>query len=265
MTIPLEASTGSDIVLAVDDLTVHYGSRPALTGVTTRFRRGRITAIVGPSGCGKSTFLAALNRLTDLILGCRVSGRIALDGRDIHGADVDPISLRRRVGMIFQTPTPFPLSIRENVTLALREHGVRDRGEREAILRSVLERVGLWDEVAGRLDESALPLSGGQKQRLCLARALALEPEVLLMDEPCSALDPMAAATVERLIRELAERYTILIVTHNLPQAKRLADDLAFFWFEEGAGRLIEQGPAKQVFNKPTHPLTAAYVHGECG
>jgi phosphate transport system ATP-binding protein len=248
--------------LDIADLSVSYGGRPALRGVTLPIPAGAITAIVGPSGCGKSTFLASLNRMTDLAAGCVVSGRVLLDGRDVREPGTDVVALRRQVGMIFQRPNPFPLSIRRNLTFPLEHHGLRDRAAREAAAEAALRRVGLWEEVKDRLDAPALRLSGGQQQRLCLARALALDPDVLLMDEPCSALDPMASGVVEDLIVSLRGDYTVVIVTHNLAQAKRIADDVAVFWLQDGAGRLIEHGPVGPTFEAPRDPLTASYVRG---
>jgi phosphate transport system ATP-binding protein len=248
--------------LDVADLSIAYGGRPALRNVTVAIRTGRITAIVGPSGCGKSTFLASLNRMTDLVPGCAVTGRIRFHGADIHDPATDVVALRTRVGTIFQRPNPFPLSIRRNLTFALEHHRIGDRRAREALAAAALGRVGLWDEVRDRLDAPALKLSGGQQQRLCLARALVLEPDVLLMDEPCSALDPLASGVVEDLIVSLRGRYTIVVVTHNLAQARRIADDVAVFWTSGGAGTLIEHGPAPSTFESPVHDLTAAYVRG---
>ncbi len=252
-------------MIRTEGLSVYYGSSTAVRDATLEVPRGRITAIVGPSGCGKSSFLAALNRMTDLIPGARITGRVFIDCCDIHTDCRSPAELRRCVGMIFQKPNPFPTSIRRNVQLALREHGERRRRELDAITERVLRDVGLWDEVKDRLDRSALLLSGGQQQRLCLARALALEPQVLLMDEPCSALDPIASATVESLIARLRGRYTIVIVTHNLAQARRIADDVAVFWLRDGAGEIIEHGPAEQVFTAPADPVAAAYLAGTRG
>ncbi len=246
-------------------LCVSYHGIPALRDVTLPVHAGCVTAVVGPSGCGKSTLLIALNRLTDLVPGCTVTGRITLEGQDLHDRHVDVIALRRRVGMIFQKPNPFPLSIRKNLTFPLEHHGMRRRQEREAEAERALRRVGLWDEVKDRLDAPALSLSGGQQQRLCLARALALAPTVLLLDEPCSALDPIASGVVEDLVASLRGQYTIVIVTHNLAQARRIADDVAVFWTQDGAGTLIEHGPTASLFEAPTHELTAAYVRGMRG
>ncbi len=251
--------------LELRDLSVSYSGRPALRGVSLDIAPGRITALVGPSGCGKSSLLRSLNRLSDLLPGCSVSGSVRLEGAEILGAGVDVVALRRRVGLIFQKPNPFPLSIRRNLTFPLREHGLRDRAELDERVEQVLRDVGLWDEVADRLDSPARRLSGGQQQRLCLARALARRPEVLLLDEPCSALDPRSSAVVEELIASLRERYTVVIVTHNLAQARRIADDVAVFWVEGGAGTLIEQGTAQQVFEQPQHELTRSYVQGLSG
>lgn len=252
-------------MIQTESLSVHYGEQTAVRDASISVPQGTVTAIVGPSGCGKSSLLASLNRLTDLIPGAHISGRILIDGHDIHANGRSPAELRRCVGMIFQKPNPFPMSIRRNIQLALREHGLRQREQLEAITERVLQDVGLWDEVQNRLDKSALQLSGGQQQRLCIARALALEPQVLLMDEPCSALDPIASGRVESLIKELREHYTILIVTHNLAQARRLADNVAVFWFRNGAGEIIEQGPAERVFAAPSDPTAAAYLSGVQG
>ena len=251
--------------IEVERLSLHYGQKPAFHDVTLSINKGCITALVGPSGCGKTSFLTSLNRLTDLIPGCRVSGHIRLDGLDMLAPHTDVIRLRRRVGMIFQKPNPFPLSIWKNLEFPLREHGLRDRKQIAINIETVLRDVGLWDEVKDRLNSPALALSGGQQQRLCMARALVLSPEALLMDEPCSALDPLSSGVVEDLIVGLRGRYTVLIVTHNLAQARRIADYAALFWVQNGAGQLIEAGTAKQIFEKPRDPLTAAYVSGMRG
>lgn len=251
--------------IEVERLSLHYGEKPAFHDVTLSINKGCITALVGPSGCGKTSFLMSLNRLTDLIPGCRVSGRIGIDALDVLAPQTDVIRLRRLVGMIFQKPNPFPLSIRRNLEFPLREHGLRDRERITLAVETVLRDVGLWDEVKDRLDSPALALSGGQQQRLCVARALVLSPEALLMDEPCSALDPLSSGVVEDLIVSLRGRYTVLIVTHNLAQARRIADYAALFWVQGGAGQLIETGTAKQIFEDPREPLTAAYVSGMRG
>jgi len=252
-------------ILGIDKLSLHYGDKPALADVSLDIYRGCITALIGPSGCGKTSFLATLNRLSDLLPGCRVEGRIHFAGTDIRDPAIDVQALRRRIGMIFQKPNPFPLSIRRNLEMPLREHGVRRRAVLDERIRQALTDVGLWEEVHDRLDAPALGLSGGQQQRLCIARALVLEPEVLLMDEPCSALDPLSSAVVEALIQRLRGRYTVVIVTHNLAQARRIANYAAFFWMRERVGKLIEFGRCQQLFEAPRNDLTAAYIAGVSG
>jgi len=251
--------------IQVEDLAVHYGRNRVLGNVTLTINRGCITALIGPSGCGKTSFLSCLNRLTDLIPGCRVEGRITIGDLDVRAADTDVIALRRGVGMIFQKPNPFPLSIRKNIELPLKEHGVKRRDERAGIAQSVLEDVGLWREVKDRLDAPAQALSGGQQQRLCIARAMALRPEVLLFDEPCSSLDPISSGIVEDLMASLRNRYTVVVVTHNLSQARRIADYAAFFWTTDGTGHLVEHGPSGHIFDAPRESLTIAYVNGRAG
>lgn len=252
----------ADPVLETRQLSISYNDKAALSDVSLSIPRGEITAIIGPSGCGKTSFLQAINRIGDMIPGFHINGDVLLDGQSVYSQFTDLIALRRRVGMIFQKPNPFPLSIRRNIDLPLQEHGFHRRTERDEIIRRVLQDIGLWDEVQHRLDSSALTLSGGQQQRLCIARALALGPEVLLFDEPCSALDPIASRTVEQLIQSLRVQATIVVVTHNLPQARRIADQVAMFWFSDGSGRLIESGPAADVFQSPRQAITAAYVQG---
>lgn len=251
--------------LRTENLSLHYGEKPAFLDVTLSINTGCITALVGPSGCGKTSFLACLNRLTDLIPRCQVSGQIRIDSLDVLSPQTNVIHLRRRVGMIFQKPNPFPLSVRRNLEFPLREHGMRDRAWMAVTVERVLKDVGLWEEVKDRLDAPALSLSGGQQQRLCIARALVLQPEMLLMDEPCSALDPLSSGVVEDLIASLRGRYTVLIVTHNLAQARRIADYVALFWVRNGAGQLIESGTVKEFFEAPQTALTAAYVSGMRG
>ncbi len=255
----------SEPLIRVEQLAIWYGPKRVLAEVTLAIRSGCITTLIGPSGCGKTSFLNSLNRLTDMLPGCRVQGRIAIGSLDIHAASTDVIALRRRVGMIFQKPNPFPLSIRKNIEMPLKEHGVHNRHERAEIMQSSLSDVGLWDEVKDRLHTPAQALSGGQQQRLCIARALALRPEILLLDEPCSALDPIASGVVEELMTSFRGRYTLVVVTHNLQQARRIADDAAFFWASDGTGRLVEQGSGQQIFEAPQQPLTQAFVSGRAG
>lgn len=252
-------------LIRIENLSLRYGAKPALKDVSLDIYRGCITALIGPSGCGKTSFLSSLNRLTDLIPGCEVSGGICIGAQDIHDPALDVQALRRHVGMIFQKPNPFPLSIRRNLEMPLREHGIKKRAALEERVEEAMKKVGLWEEVKDRLDGTALALSGGQQQRLCIARALALVPAVLLMDEPCSALDPLSSAVVEDLIQSLKGQYTVVIVTHNLGQARRIANYAGFFWVEERAGTLIEFGQCQKIFGAPDHDLTAAYVSGARG
>ncbi len=251
--------------LRIQALSVRYGAHTVLAGVSVDIYKGCITALIGPSGCGKTSFLSALNRLTDLIPGASVQGQITLGDLDVRHPRTDLLALRRRVGMIFQKPNPFPLSIRRNLELPLREHGVKDRAVLAQKIETTLRDVGLWDEVCDRLDSPALALSGGQQQRLCIARALVLAPEVLLMDEPCSALDPLSSRVVEELIQRLRGRLTVVIVTHNLAQARRIANYAAFFWMTERVGQLVEFGQCVKLFDAPQHALTQAYVSGATG
>ncbi|MDP6705753.1 MAG: phosphate ABC transporter ATP-binding protein PstB [Alphaproteobacteria bacterium] len=241
---------------------VRYGDKQALYSVDLEIEANSVTALIGPSGCGKSTFLRCLNRMNDVIEGCRVEGRITLDGADVYGADVDVVALRARVGMVFQKPNPFPKSVYENVAYGPRIHGLADgRAELDGIVEASLNRAGLWDEVRDRLHEPGTGLSGGQQQRLCIARAIAVEPEVILMDEPCSALDPIATARVEELIDELRQRYTIIIVTHSMQQAARVSQRTAFFHL----GELVEKGETGTIFTNPVDERTQAYITGRIG
>jgi phosphate transport system ATP-binding protein len=251
--------------IRISDLSVSYHGRPVLESVSMDIHRGCITALIGPSGCGKTSFLSSLNRLTDLTPGCVVKGGVWLNERDIHAADIDTLALRQEVGMIFQKPNPFPLSIRRNIEMPLKEHGIGHRADIDQRVEQALRDVGLWDEVRDRLNTSALLLSGGQQQRLCIARALALNPSVLLMDEPCSALDPMSSIVIEELIQRLLPKYTVVIVTHNLAQARRISHHASFFWTRDGIGTVIESGQTKQLFEAPRHELTSAYVSGAKG
>ncbi|MCW3135872.1 MAG: phosphate ABC transporter ATP-binding protein PstB [Canidatus Methanoxibalbensis ujae] len=241
------------------DLNVYYGNVHALKGVSVRIDANNVTAVIGPSGCGKTTFLRVLNRLVDLD-GAKVSGNVYLDGEDILNG-IDVTSLRRRVGMVFQQPNPFPMSIYNNVAFGPRIHGIRDKRSLDRIVELSLKKAALWDEVKDRLYESALRLSGGQQQRLCIARALAVQPEVILFDEPCSALDPVSTAKIEELIRELRREYTIIIVTHNMHQAARISDYTAFFL----NGELIEFDKTPQIFGNPQDRRTEAYINGIFG
>jgi phosphate transport system ATP-binding protein len=242
-------------------LSVRYSDKLALHPVDLELPEKRVTAFIGPSGCGKSTFLRCLNRMNDLVEGAKITGEVILDGKNIYGPDEDVVDVRRRVGMVFQRSNPFPKSIRENVAFGLKIGGMRERVEIDRRIEVALTNAALWDEVKDRLDDSALSLSGGQQQRLCIARALAVEPEVLLMDEPCSALDPIATAKIEELVHELRERYTVAIVTHNLQQAARISDFTAFFFM----GELIEHGPTPKIFTNPSVPRTEDYITGRFG
>ena len=241
---------------------VFYGEKQALFDINLDIGQREVIALIGPSGCGKSTFLRCLNRMNDIIEGCRVEGNIQLDSQDIYGHEMDPVILRARVGMVFQKPNPFPKSIYDNVAYGPRIHGLAaNRTELDDIVEVSLKRAGLWKEVKDRLDHPATGLSGGQQQRLCIARTIAVGPEVVLMDEPCSALDPMATATIEQLIDELRERYTIVIVTHSMQQAARVSQRTAYFHL----GKLIEVGDTSRVFTNPRHPLTEDYITGRFG
>jgi phosphate transport system ATP-binding protein len=247
--------------MEVRALTIAYGSKVAVNKVSLQLPEHRVTALIGPSGCGKSTFLRALNRMNDIIPGATQQGEVLLDGADVTGHALDAVELRRRVGMVFQKSNPFPKSIFENVAYGLRVAGLNDPTLLlDRVVRS-LQGAALWDEVKDRLRESALGLSGGQQQRLCIARALAVQPEVLLMDEPASALDPIATAKIEDLIHQLKERYTIAIVTHNMQQAARVSDQTAFFYM----GELVEAGATEQIFTNPREPRTEDYVTGKFG
>jgi phosphate transport system ATP-binding protein len=245
----------------VRGLSVHYGDAPAIDGVNLDIPTNQVTALIGPSGCGKSTFLRCLNRMNDHIAGARIRGQVVMDGEDIYGPDVDPVDLRRRVGMVFQKSNPFPKTIFENVAFGPRVHGMRDTVALREVVERSLRQAALWDEVSGVLEKSALELSGGQQQRLCIARALAIEPEVLLMDEPASALDPISTAKIEELIHELKSSYTIVIVTHNMQQAARVSDLTAYFYL----GKLIEYGPTARIFTSPTRQETEDYITGRFG
>lgn len=252
-------------MISAINVSVSYHGKIVLRDATVKAEPGKVLALVGPSGCGKTSFLAALNRMTDLIPGANIRGQITFDGRPIDNVFSNRAELRRHVGMIFQKPNPFALSIRQNIELGLREHGQRNRDELRQITEKVLRDVGLWDEVQNRLDQSALELSGGQQQRLCIARAIALKPQVLLMDEPCSALDPLAAEHVEKLIQSMRGQYTIIIVTHNLAQARRLADNIAVFWTRDSVGEIVEHGPTETLFGASSNEIVKSYLSGRRG
>jgi len=250
-----------DISIVVRDVDVYYGSKQVLFKISMDIPSSRVTALIGPSGCGKSTFLRSINRMNDTIDSAKVEGNILIDGKDIYADNTDVVELRKSVGMVFQKSNPFPKSIFENVAYGPRIHGMKNKKQLGEIVEKCLVRVGLWDEVKDRLDDNALGLSGGQQQRLCIGRALAVEPIILLMDEPASALDPRATATIEDLIKELKEHYTIVIVTHNMQQAARVSDLTAFFY----EGSLIEFGDTKLLFTKPDKKRTEDYITGRFG
>jgi len=249
-------------VIDIDDLDFFYGTTQALHDISLKIDANRVTAFIGPSGCGKSTLLRCLNRMNDLIEGTRVGGgSIRIHGVDIHGPEVDVIELRKRIGMVFQKSNPFPKSIYDNIAYGLRLQGVKDKARLDEIVEKSLRGAALWEEVKDRLHSSGLGLSGGQQQRLCIARAIAVEPEIILMDEPCSALDPLSTAKVEELIHELKKQYTIIIVTHNMQQAARCSDKTAFFYL----GKLVEYDQTSKIFMNPSNPQTEAYVSGRFG
>ena len=252
----------SPVKIEVSDLNFYYGPRRVLEHISLEIRPHEVTALIGPSGCGKSTFLRSLNRMNDIVPGARVEGSISIDGQDIYAPSVDVVDLRRRVGMVFQKSNPFPKSIFDNVAYGLRINGLtRSREELGGRVEASLKAAALWDEVSDRLQTSALALSGGQQQRLCIARALAVEPEIVLMDEPASALDPIATQRIEELIYQLKSRYTIVIVTHNMQQAARVSDVTAFFWL----GKLVEMDRTNKIFTNPSEKLTEDYVTGRFG
>lgn len=247
--------------LSAQKINVYYGASHALQDVSLDFEAGGVTALIGPSGCGKSTFLRCLNRMNDLIPGCRVEGRIMLDGEDVNQPRTNVVRLRQKVGMVFQKPNPFPMSIYDNIAYGPRTHGVRKKDELDEIVEQSLRGAAIWDEVKDRLKKSALGLSGGQQQRLCIARALAVQPQVLLMDEPTSALDPISTSKIEELATNLKEQYTIIIVTHNMQQALRISDKTAFFLL----GELIEYDDTQKLFYQPKEKRTEDYITGRFG
>jgi phosphate transport system ATP-binding protein len=250
------------------DVSAWYRSFKAIDDVSISLEPKHVTALIGPSGCGKSTFIRTLNRLHEIVPGARASGQVLLDGEDIYAADVDPVTVRRSIGMVFQRPNPFPaMSVRDNVAAGLKLNGERDKTKLTECVELSLQMAGLWEEVKDRLDRAGGALSGGQQQRLCIARAIAVQPEVLLMDEPCSALDPMSTLKIEDLIAELKDEYTIVIVTHNMQQAARVSDTTAFFNIEASGepGRMVEIGPTSKIFTKPDDQRTEDYITGRFG
>ncbi len=261
---PSEGMSFGEPLFVLRDLSFWYGSKPALADVTMAFPINRVTALIGPSGCGKSTLLRCLNRMNDLIPGVRLTGEVTYHGQDIYASDIDPVEVRRRIGMVFQKPNPFPKSIYDNVAFGARVNGYK--GDMRERVEESLRQAALWDEVSDDLKKSGLALSGGQQQRLCIARALAVQPDVILMDEPCSALDPIATLKIEDLIRELVQDFTIIIVTHNMQQAARVSDYTAFMLAEErGVGQLVEYGPTRELFTNPRDQRTEDYITGRFG
>lgn len=252
-------SSATATVLETKDLNISYGTQRAVLDVSLVIPDRSITALIGPSGCGKSTLLRTFNRMNDFVPSAKVTGDVLFRGADIYGRDADAVLIRRQIGMVFQKPNPFPSSIRKNITWGPKVNGFQ--GDLDELVESSLRRAALWDEVRGKLDESGLALSGGQQQRLCIARAIAMDPDVILMDEPCSALDPASTLKIERLILELKERFTIVIVTHNMQQARRVSDFTAFMY----QGELVEYGPTEEVFESPRMDLTRDYVSGRFG
>ena len=256
------SQSNEEIKISSESVDVYYGAKQALFDVSLDIEKNSVTSFIGPSGCGKSTFLRCFNRMNDVIPSCRIMGKIYLDGEDLNGSEVDPVLLRARVGMVFQKANPFPKTIYENVAYGPRIHGLAEsRDELDYIVEDSLKKAGLWNEVSDRLTDQATGLSGGQQQRLCIARAIAVGPDVLLMDEPCSALDPIATAVIEELITQLSERFTILIVTHSMQQAARVSSKTAYFHL----GELIEYGVTKEIFTNPVNEKTEAYISGKIG
>ena len=247
--------------IIVEHLNLHFGNHHVLKDINMEIKSNAVTALIGPSGCGKSTFLKTLNRMQDLVSTVRIDGHITIDGEDIYAKEVDPILLRKKVGMVFQQPNPFPMSIYDNVAYGPRIHGIKDKKVLDEIVEKSLRDAAIWDEVKDRLKKSALGLSGGQQQRLCIARALAVEPEILLMDEPTSALDPISTTKIEDLMESLKQKYTVIIVTHNMQQAARISDETAFFL----VGEMVEFGDTETIFSMPKDKRTEAYVTGRFG
>ncbi|MFW6097191.1 MAG: phosphate ABC transporter ATP-binding protein PstB [Chloroflexota bacterium] len=258
------SGAAGDLAIEAQNLNVYYGDFRAVKNVGLQLKRNKITALIGPSGCGKSTVLRCFNRMNDLIRGARVDGQVLFHGKNVYDADVDPVELRRRIGMVFQKPNPFPKSIYENVAWGARINGYRSN--LDGLVEASLRQAALWDEVKDKLQQSGLSLSGGQQQRLCIARAIAVKPEIILMDEPASALDPIATMRIEELIQELKQKYTIVIVTHNMQQASRASDYTAFFNVDQSrTGYLVEFGETAQMFTNPANELTEQYITGRFG
>lgn len=259
------SSSNGKLALEARNMHIYYGAHQAVRGVDLQIERQKITAIIGPSGCGKSTVLRAFNRMNDFVPGARVEGEILMHGRNLYAADVDPVEVRRRIGMVFQKPNPFPKTIYENIAWGARINGFR--GDMNELVERSLKQAALWDEVKDKLKQSGLSLSGGQQQRLCIARAIAVQPEVILMDEPCSALDPIATLKIEELMRELVQDYTIIIVTHNMQQAARVSDLTAMMMLTDDrkSGTVVEVGPTNDIFTRPKDKRTEDYVTGRFG
>ncbi|WP_300979339.1 phosphate ABC transporter ATP-binding protein PstB [Flavobacterium sp.] len=250
-----------DIKIQVEDLSLYYGEKKALNGISLQIPSNKVTALIGPSGCGKSTFLRCINRMNDLIPGVKITGEMLVEGVDIYDKDVDVVNIRKKIGMVFQKSNPFPKSVYENVAYGPKINGIKNKAKLDEIVEISLRKAAIWEELKDRLTESALGLSGGQQQRLCIARTLAVSPDIILMDEPASALDPLSTSKIEELVHELKEQYTIIIVTHNMQQAARTSDHTAFFYM----GELIEMGKTKDIFTKPEKKQTEDYITGRFG
>lgn len=249
----------NNYAIKTNDLSIHYGKFTAVKGVNIQVERQKITAIIGPSGCGKSTLLRSFNRMNDFVPGCNVTGELLLQGQNLYSKNVDPVEVRRKIGMVFQKPNPFPKSIYENIAWGARINGFK--GNMDELVESSLRSAALWDEVKDKLQQSAYALSGGQQQRLCIARTIAIQPEIILMDEPASALDPISTLRIEELMQELKKNYTIIIVTHNMQQAARVSDMTGLFWL----GELVEFSPTTEIFTRPKEELTESYITGKMG
>lgn len=250
-----------DVKIQVEDLSLYYGEKKALNGISLQIPSNKVTALIGPSGCGKSTFLRCINRMNDLIPGVKITGEMLVEGVDIYDKDVDVVNIRKKIGMVFQKSNPFPKSVYENVAYGPKINGIKNKAQLDEIVEVSLRKAAIWEELKDRLTESALGLSGGQQQRLCIARTLAVCPDIILMDEPASALDPLSTSKIEELVHELKEQYTIIIVTHNMQQAARTSDHTAFFYM----GELIEMGKTKDIFTKPEKKQTEDYITGRFG